>query len=304
MDTRLLRSYLAVARSGSFTHAAAELGFTQSTVTSHVQKLERQLGVLLLDRLPGSVMVTDLGAQLNSHAEDVLAAEECLLAASKADGRPSGTVRVMAPETLCTYWLPQIITTVRRAEPEVQIWVTPGGVDDAIDSVRRGVVDLAVTMELRGPPTDLKLARLGTQSLVFLRSGKSADLSVVSGQAASWAELAEQDALLLEEGCGYSDHVADQLVATGRRQGRRSRFGSVEAVKRCVDVDLGWTVLPRLAVASEIRSGVLNAAEGPQLPDCEVHVVSHPRRYQSPAETVVLDALRRSWPPAPAQGAV
>lgn len=300
MDTRLLRSYLAVARSGSFTRAAAELGFTQSTVTSHVQKLEQQLGSLLLDRLPGSVVVTELGARVTAHAEEVLAAEQRLRSVAKGDGvRPSGTVRVMAPETLCTYWLPVAITAVRTAEPAVQVWVSPGGIDEAIDSTRRGTIDLAVTMELHAPPTDLQLTPLGSQPLVFLQSSSTGP-ATARGEAASWAELAQQDALLLEEGCGYSDHVADQLAATGRPPGRRSRFGSVEAIKRCVDIDLGWTVLPRLAVAAEIRSGTLSVLEGPHLPDCEVHALSHPRRYHGPAATTVLDALRRSWPPAPA----
>lgn len=297
MDTRLVQSFLAVAQSGSFTDAAAELGYTQSTVTAHVQKLERQLGSRLLDRLPGGVVVTEVGVTVLEHAEALLMAEARLRAASSPpERRLSGTVRLMAPETLCTYWLPTVVRSVQRTEPDVQIWVSPGGVRDALDSVRRGAVDLAVTMEPLALSTDMDLERIGSQSLVLLDQADPAATGSTREQSVSWAELAQRDGLLIEEGCGYSDYIADQLASTGVAPGRRSRFGSVEAIKRCVAVGLGWTALPRIAVESELRSGTLRALKGPSLIDCDIHVVSHPRRHRSAAAQVVFDELHRIRP--------
>jgi DNA-binding transcriptional LysR family regulator len=302
MDTRLLRTFLTVARTGSFTAAAAELNFTQSTVTAHVQRLERALGSPVLDRLPGRVTVTAVGAEVLGPAEDLLAAEERVRAAGGERG-PAGTVRLMAPETLCTYWLPDVIGALRRTEPDVQIWLSAGGTHDGLDAVGSGAVDLAITLEPRTPVTDLALTRLGSQQLVFVdRPGPAADgastPSLLTGRA-TWPDLADRDALLLEEGCGYGDLVADRLAATGRRRGRRSRFGSVEAIKRCVGVGLGWTALPRLSVEAEVGSGELAVLAGPDLPDCDVHVAAHPRRYRSPATVHVLGELERSWPRPP-----
>ncbi|RDI53349.1 LysR family transcriptional regulator [Nocardia mexicana] len=290
MDTRLLRSFLAVARSGSFTDAALELGYTQSTVTGHVQKLERQLGGRLLDRLSSGVVVTDLGARLIAHAEEVLAAEDRLRALTAPSGsRPSGTVRVIAPESLCTYRLPAVIGAVRAAEPDVQIWISPGGIGDALDAVRRGTADLALTMEPRAPVTDLALEKIGTEPLILVDHGARI------GDSTTWAELAGRDALLIEEGCGYSDDVANHLAATGAGPGRRSRFGSIEAIKRCVAVGLGWTALPAISAESEIRSGELRIIPGPDLPACDIHMATHPRRHPGPALEVVLAELRRTW---------
>lgn len=289
MDTRLLRSFLAVARSGSFTGAAAELGFTQSTVTGHVQKLERQLGSRLLDRLPARVVVTDVGARLIEHAEEVLAAEHRLRSISQggSGSRPSGTVRVIAPESLCTYRLPGIVAAVREREPDVRIWLSPGGIGDALDAVRRGTADLALTMEPQPPTTDLALERVGMEPLLLL--DQHADGPV------TWADLAARDALLIEEGCGYSDAVAARLAAVGTAAGRRSRFGSIEAIKRCAAVGLGWAVLPAISAETEIRSGTLTVLDGPPLPQCAIHLVTHPRRHLGPATHVVLTELRRAW---------
>ncbi|WP_280276159.1 LysR family transcriptional regulator [Nocardia wallacei] len=291
MDTRLLRSFLAVARSESFTGAAAELGFTQSTVTGHVQKLERQLGSRLLDRLPTRVVVTDVGARLIERAEEVLAAEDRLraIALGGKGSRPSGTVRIIAPESLCTYRLPGVVRAVREREPDVRIRLSPGGVGDALDAVRRGTADLALTMEPRPPLTHLALERVGTEPLLLL------DHSERAGAPVTWADLAARDALLIEEGCGYSDDVAAQLAAAGTTAGRHSRFGSIEAIKRCAAVGLGWTALPAISAESEIRAGTLTVLDGPALPHCAIHLVTHPRRHHSPALHVVLAELRRAW---------
>ncbi|WP_063042469.1 LysR family transcriptional regulator [Nocardia grenadensis] len=290
MDTRLLRSFLTVARLESFTEAAHELGYTQPTVTGHIQKLERRLGNRLLDRLTSRVVVTEIGARLIPHAEELLAAEERLQAASRdRTTRPAGTVRLLAPESLCTYRLPAVIRALRLREPGIQIWIGPGGLAACLAAVRRGSADLALTMEPRPPTTELTLEKVGTEPLSLLDHGKQA------GTAVSWAGLAVRDALLIEEGCGYTDEVTARLAATGAGPGRRTRFGSVEAVKRCVAVGLGWTVLPAITAASEIASGELGTLDGPGLPECDIHLVTHPRRHHSPALDVVADELRRAW---------
>lgn len=293
MDTRLLRSFVAVARASSFTDAALELGYTQSTVTGHVQKLERQLGVRLLDRLPGGVRVTDAGARLIPDAEEILATEERLTTVSRQGrGELAGTVRVMAPESLCTYRLPAVVSALRDTAPSVDVWLTPGGIDQTLDAVKRGNVDLALTMEPRPPVSELEAERLGNEPLVLVTSAAERP-----GARLSWADLARRDALLIEEGCGYSDDVAARLSGTGQPTGRRSHFGSIEAIKRCVAVGLGWTALPAIAASDQIESGALRLLEGPPLPDCEVHTLTHPRRYRSPAVAVVLDQLRQTWNP-------
>ena len=290
MDTRWLRSFVTVAQVGSFTEAAAVLRFTQSTVTSHVQKLERQLGGRVLDRLTTGVRPTDLGSRLLPVAEGMLAAEDGLeeLRAEQSQ-RPAGTVRVMAPESLCTYRMPTIIQAIRSVEPLVQVWISPGGVSAAVEALRRGTVDIALTMEPRLPLTDLNVERLGSESLLFLEP------SAIGTSPASWSDLARRDVLLVEEGCGYSDVVSDHLTATGVATGRCSRFGSIEAIKRCVAAGLGWTALPALAVEAELVDGSLRVIDGPALSACDVSLLTHPRRHHGPATGVVLSEIRNGW---------
>lgn len=293
MDTRLLRSFLAVARFSSFTEAALELGYTQSTVTSHVQKLERQLGRRVLDRLSSGVQLTENGKLLIIGAEELLAAEDRLRAAvTGSTGRPRGTVRIMAPESLCTYRLPAIIRTLRADEPDVQIWLSPGGLSTCVDAVTRGAVDVALTMEPRLPASELTAEPIGAEPLVLIGEYEES-----APEPCGWAELARRDVLLIEEGCGYSDDISARLGVTGATPGRRSYFGSIEAIKRCVAVGLGWAAVPAVTADEEIKSGIVSEINGPGLPDCEVHMLTHSRRHLSAATTTALEALRSEWSP-------
>lgn len=61
MELRQLRVFRAVARRMSFTRAAEELGYAQSSVTAQVKSLERELGVSLFDRLGRGISLTDAG---------------------------------------------------------------------------------------------------------------------------------------------------------------------------------------------------------------------------------------------------
>ncbi|MBP2331037.1 DNA-binding transcriptional LysR family regulator [Kibdelosporangium banguiense] len=86
MDLHLLRTFVAVARQGSFSHAAAELGYTQSAVSQHIAALESDLGATLLSRRP--VAPTTVGERLLEHAGPLL----LRLDAARAD-----IVRMTAP---------------------------------------------------------------------------------------------------------------------------------------------------------------------------------------------------------------
>src|SRR3954462_3262303 len=79
MAPHLLRTFVAVARRGSFSAAAVELGYTQSAVSQHIAALEGDLRTPLLSRRP--VALTDAGARLLEHAEPLL----LRLAAARAD---------------------------------------------------------------------------------------------------------------------------------------------------------------------------------------------------------------------------
>jgi DNA-binding transcriptional LysR family regulator len=75
LDLQKLETFRTVAVTSNFSRAASELGYTQSTVTFHIQSLERELGVRLLERqrFSKTIAMTDIGRRIFEYAERLLA---------------------------------------------------------------------------------------------------------------------------------------------------------------------------------------------------------------------------------------
>lgn len=279
MDTRVLVTFVVLARTGNFTAAAAELHLAQSTVTAHIQTLERQLRLRLFDRLPGGTALTDAGKQALDKAVLVLDAEAALRAEPAKTGPVEGTVRVGAPESLCGALLPPVVAALRRRHPGVDVTLTPAGTPAAIEALRDGSLSLAVFIEPAIDAPDLVVDALGPLELAFV-SGRATQVT-----GATWAELAAWHWFLLEEGCAYSDQVARCLGPTVRA----TRLGSVEAARACVAAGLGLAVLPSFAI-DERR---LTRFTAPPMPEPALLLARHGRRSPGRALRVVAEELRR-----------
>lgn len=289
MDTTLLRSFVAVVRQRGFTAAARDLGFVQSTITGHVQALERQFGTRLVDRLPGDVVTTDAGARLFPLAEELLRLEDRLAEEVRSsEDEPVGTVRLAAPESLCAYRLPALVAQLRERAPGVRLSLSPAGTAGAVEAVRRGTVELALALESEMQATGVDARRVGSEPVLVLAAAP------MPGPV-TWGALVSHDALLLEEGCSYSDSAVRALTEAGQPAERRTRFGSIEAVRRCVAAGLGVTVLPQVTVASDLASGALVALDGLDLPAPAVHLLSRTTRTPSAAARVVAALLPALW---------
>lgn len=297
VETDLLRTFTTVARTGSFTVTAQELGFVQSTVTGHIQALEKRLGVRLLDRLRTGTMPTDAGTRLLEYATAMIDLETRLEAEVPAgDERATGPVRVIAPESLCAYRLPTVLAELRAQAPDVRLNLVPGGTAQALRHLRDGRSEGALLMEPAMAAHDLRVEPLGPEELTLLVAPGS---DLTTGPL-EWANLADHDALLLEEGCSYSDEVARQLLAVGQPGSRRVRFGSIEAVKRCVAAGLGWAVLPTVTATDELHTGTLASVTGPLPAIPTAYLATLPERTLNVAAHTVFDQLRTLWATDPA----
>ncbi|WP_232667330.1 LysR family transcriptional regulator [Pseudonocardia sp. TRM90224] len=293
MDTDQLRTFVAVVRRGGFTAAARELGYVQSTVTGHVQSLERRLGVRLLDRLPGGAEPTDAGRRLLPLADQLLDVQARMLTEVPALERPTGTVRLIAPESLCAYRLPAAVAAVRAAEPAVRVALVPAATPAALTDVRGGACDIALLLEPELRACDVVIEPIGAEEVrVFAAPGHLPPTR-------AWADLAAHDAVLLEEGCRYADDTVRALEAAGQPAERRTRFGSIEAVKHCVAAGLGWTVLPVAATTHELARADLVMIDRPRPALHHVYAVTNPARTPTAAAVVLLSHVRELFTPRP-----
>jgi DNA-binding transcriptional LysR family regulator len=152
METHLLRTFVAVARLGSFSAAAAELGYTQAAVSQQIAALENDLKTRLLNRRP--VIPTEAGARLLEHAEPIL----LRLDAARADVTrmtktpPDATLVVgVTPLAGAISALPAALTALRTRMPRLTVTVQTATREQLATGVAKGELDLALTDGLTAP---------------------------------------------------------------------------------------------------------------------------------------------------------
>jgi DNA-binding transcriptional LysR family regulator len=289
MDTRLLTTFLAVLRNGGMTAAAAELGFVQSTVTAHVQALERLAGTPLLDRLPGGVSPTRAGSLLAEHARGVLDLQERMLAeVTAAATEPSGPVRLRAPESVCAYWLAPLLPRLRARLPDVTVSLFPADTRTALTALADRGADVALILDPSPDPSGVDLVDLGAHPLSLVAAVST---PLPRNRPLTPAVLAATGIVLLEEGCSYSDEFA-ALVTAAQPTANPPRFGGIETAKRCVAAGLGAALLPTVTVADELAAGALAELTPPAgLSRHHLWLAEPASRWRSPAVHALRTAL-------------
>jgi DNA-binding transcriptional LysR family regulator len=150
-DARRLRVLRAVADHGSFAAAAAELQYTPSAVSQQIAALEREVGVVLVERGPRGTRLTQAGVVLARHAAIVLGQ----LAAARAElddlaRLRGGAVRLAAFESAWTALVPAAVSRYRDAHPAVELHLAEQDPVEAVAAVRAGACDVAVVFEPNG----------------------------------------------------------------------------------------------------------------------------------------------------------
>ena len=145
LDWNLIRSFIAVAETGSLSAGARRLSASQPTLGRHVAELETGLGVVLFRRGRRGYALTESGAALFERARPMAeqAAAFQRLAAGSAEQRVAGTVRITASEVVSAHVLPAMLARLGMEEPEIEVEVVAS---DAVHNLLRRDADIAVRM--------------------------------------------------------------------------------------------------------------------------------------------------------------
>ena len=147
MDLRQLQYFLTTVESRSFRRASEELNVSQPALSKAVKRLEEDLGVKLLDRLPRGVSPTLIGEALAAHANlirgELTRARDAVTALRSGE---AGRVVVGAGSSMRIELLPEAIVRLRTRHPDVEIEVVGELYDDLLPDLRNGLLDLTLSM--------------------------------------------------------------------------------------------------------------------------------------------------------------
>lgn len=278
MELRQLITLRTINEKGSFTGAAAELGYTQSTVTSHIQALEQFVGVPIFDRMGRKVVLTDVGKRLMEHATIMLQEYERIQNLHVENGEITGEIKIGAPESMTVYHLDKILKTFREQYPHVKISLLNINCYDVQNQLISSEIDVGF-MLIRSLKKDINRTKLKEEELVLVGSPEKISTfdHINNG---SWNECL----ITNEKGCSYRTDFENYLREKHIELAHNMELWSIEAIKRCVMSGLGIGFLPLVTVEKEIKDKRLAVISYPDpIAPMPLYVGHHKDKWVSPA---------------------
>ncbi len=265
MNSQELEFFVRVARMGSISRAAIAVGMEQSTMTRHIARLERQVGVRLFHRSGRGVELTSAGLLLLQEAQSV--ADALARARQVAGGLgPHGPARlvVAAQPTLAQRGLPAIVRALRARFPRMQINLREGLGNQVVGWLASGEVDLALLYVPKEP--GLVEVDVLMHEPLYLVSPPAApgERGSVPGTGLA-AEVTQQQVLRQPLILPSTAHGLRAIAeAMAQRCGLPLQVmiesdGSSAVTRQLVRAGLGSTLLPLAAVADEVARGEMRA---------------------------------------------
>jgi DNA-binding transcriptional LysR family regulator len=299
MDLRLLEIFCLVCEEKSFSRAAERLRLSQPTVSSHVKRLERQVGATLLDRMAREVVPTRVGALLYEHGLRIVRAKrELMEQIDRYLNRLQGELLVAASTIPGEYLLVPIIGEFCALYPGIELRLLICDTLEVLESVDQGRVELGFAGGKRLTETNLAFQDFAEDRLVL-----------VAPADARWAKVTEiglerlmrEPLVVREPGSGTRMMFERRLEELGRDPRDLkvvAQVGSSSAIKRAVRTGLGLSVVSHLAVQDELRAGQLKVIDVREIGRLErrFFVVTHRARMRSPLGEALLAWLTARGP--------
>lgn len=263
MDLRQLAALTAVADHSSFSAAARALHTVQSNVSTHVARLERELGATLVDRATGTL--TEPGELVVARARRIQAELEALSAdVASSLGEVSGTVRIGVIGTTGRWLIPSLLTEMTALHPRVRLVTVDATTTSLIPQLSAGSLDAAV-VNLPVSDPDVDVEPLFEENHVILAP---VGHPLADRKKVTLADLAEVPLLLEPPGTGFRDDLdADaqragiELVAQAEVDGMRllaslayqGHGAAILPASAIVDwTDNTWRVVPLAATTPRL----------------------------------------------------
>ncbi|HHG8771721.1 TPA: LysR family transcriptional regulator [Raoultella planticola] len=248
-----LATFRLVAQRGSFSAAADALGLSQPAVSLQVRQLEQYLQTRLIERTGRGIKTTAAGIALLAHSEHIdRAVSAAVRSVSEFSHEVSGAITLGTGATACIHLLPPILQQLRLDYPLLTVGVTTGNTLDIVRAVEENRLDLGlVTLPAYG--RSLAVTPLMAEEFVFIFAGdQNARPSQLTPEALQALPL-----IAFEAGSGTRALIEGWFHAAGLTVAPVMQLGSIEAIKRMVRAGLGYSIVPRMAVAqTEDRHGL------------------------------------------------
>lgn len=209
MELRNLITFTHVAELGSFTKAAEQLGYSQSTISFQIKQLEEELDCLLFERINHTVSLTQRGRELVSYALQIRALTDGFKESLEKDEELSGHIHIVTPDSVCDEMINSHYIGFHKKYPSISIKFTTADTSVMFDMLDHNEADIIITLDTHSYNKDYVIAKEEPLSMHFVAS---ADSKFANLKNLSIKDIINEPFVLTEYGQGYR-RVFDRELA-------------------------------------------------------------------------------------------
>ena len=209
MQLRNLITFMHVAELGSFTKAAEQLGYSQSTISFQIKQLEEELDCLLFERINHTITLTQRGHELVYYAQQIRALTDEFREKPIKEDQLTGHIHIVTPDSLCDDMVNAHYIDFHNQYPFISIRFTTADTSVMFEMLDRNEADLVITLDRHSYNKDYIIAKEEQLSMHFVTNARS---KFAGRQGLSIRDIAGESFILTEEGQGYR-RVLDRELA-------------------------------------------------------------------------------------------
>ncbi len=269
-----------VSEEKSFSKAAESIYLSQSTVSSHINNLEKYFGQKLFDRLGKEVALTYFGEKLYPWAKEILQLKDkALLELKDYKIKIEGHIKITASTVPAHYIVPGLLSRFSSEYPDIKYSLNMSNSREAAEMLAKGKTDLSFT-GLKHLTDKLEFIPLAQEKLVAITPPSLRPAAKVSIK-----ELAGYPFLFRKHGSGTQAILEEMLQKAGidiTKLKVIGYFNSVEVIKQCVKEGMGISIISEIAASDYVRQNLVNACEIDELKEKRTFYLAYNKKRTLP----------------------
>ena len=252
VSLRQLRYLDSLAQTRHFGHAAEACAVSQPALSMQIKELEDELRLSLVERRKSGIELTEAGEEVARRARSILASVRDLVDFARGqEGILAGTLKLGAIPSIAPYLLPAALPEIQRRFPRLVLRLRETLTDNLVRELVSGDLDL-ILVALPLDDDAVETQRLFDDAFILATKATPTNARL---RTATPAMLSDERLLLLEEGHCLRDQALSYCQMVTREAQESFGASSLATIVQMVANGYGITLLPEMAISSEVHSG-------------------------------------------------
>lgn len=286
MDLNVLKTFVAVCEYSGFSAAGEKLGYTQSTVSSQIRQLEKELKVTLFDRFYHKIVLTSAGTIVLNYARKILTAREMMMTELHQPGEISGELRLSMSNSICTRYFCDDFLNLRTNFPEIRLKITENETAQMFDMLRKNEADLVFTLDSHIYDSEFEICGERPENTHFVAASNH---PLASCKTLLLKDILSEAFVMTEQGMSYRRILNEYLASLSMEIHPQLEIANPLQICSIVEKSQMLSFLPDFITEQHVQEGKLVFLP---VQDCSVtvwtQILIHKNKWRSPALNALI----------------